>query len=119
MTIKEHIVFFSVSGWGHTRALIAFAYRIVQQKPDVGITIFSSGNIIDKTEIELTRYFAAGDVSKNNIRQKIPTHSSFILTPLELAYTPISRYLGGKVSPVLAQERFTNRGLNLRSWYQM
>ncbi|KIJ46329.1 glycosyltransferase family 1 protein [Sphaerobolus stellatus SS14] len=68
MAINEHIVFFSVSGWGHVRALVAFACRIVQQKPDVGITIFSSGNIIDKTKIELTRYFAAGDVSKNNIR---------------------------------------------------
>ncbi|KIJ46278.1 glycosyltransferase family 1 protein [Sphaerobolus stellatus SS14] len=70
MTINGHIVMFSVSGWGHVRPLVAFACRIIQQRPasDIGITIFVSGNIIDKTDIELARYFAPGDESKGHIR---------------------------------------------------
>ncbi|KIJ46276.1 glycosyltransferase family 1 protein [Sphaerobolus stellatus SS14] len=68
MALNGHIVIFSVSSWGHVRSLVAFACRIVQQRSDIGITIFSSGNIIDQTKIELARYFVAGDESKNNIR---------------------------------------------------
>ncbi|KIJ46025.1 glycosyltransferase family 1 protein [Sphaerobolus stellatus SS14] len=68
MTVNEHVVIFAVPSWGHVRSLVALACRIIQQKPDVGITILTAGDIIKKVEAEVVRYFSPGGESKNNIR---------------------------------------------------
>ncbi|KIJ46268.1 glycosyltransferase family 1 protein, partial [Sphaerobolus stellatus SS14] len=54
--------------WGHLRGLVALACRSVQQRPDIGVTILTGGNIIRKAEAEVTRYFSSGDKFINNVR---------------------------------------------------
>ncbi|KIJ28937.1 glycosyltransferase family 1 protein [Sphaerobolus stellatus SS14] len=68
MAITGHIVLVCIPGWGHLRALVVFACKVIQQRPNIGVTILTAGNIIQKVETEISRHFAADDDAKDNIR---------------------------------------------------
>ncbi|KIJ29202.1 glycosyltransferase family 1 protein [Sphaerobolus stellatus SS14] len=68
MTVKGHITVFSFPGWGHVRSLVVLACRIVQQRPDIGVTILIAGDAAKKAEEEVTRSIPVGDPANENIR---------------------------------------------------
>ncbi|KIJ46331.1 glycosyltransferase family 1 protein [Sphaerobolus stellatus SS14] len=69
MPVKEHLVIAAIPGWGHIRPLIVLACRILELKPEIGITILTVGLITKKTEEELARYLPTElDGLRNNVR---------------------------------------------------
>ncbi|KIJ28432.1 glycosyltransferase family 1 protein [Sphaerobolus stellatus SS14] len=68
MASPRHLAIVSLPGWGHLRPLLALSRKIVDQKPDVVVTILAAGEVIKKAHLELDRYFSGEQKLKDNIR---------------------------------------------------
>ncbi|KAF8577002.1 glycosyltransferase family 1 protein [Ramaria rubella] len=65
-----HILLLAVPGWGHLRPLSALACKIVKERSDIAVTLFTAGAFGQRVEREVSRYFL-GDADENrqsNIR---------------------------------------------------
>ncbi|KIJ31033.1 glycosyltransferase family 1 protein [Sphaerobolus stellatus SS14] len=68
MTIKGHLVMMCIPGWGHIRPLVVLACRIMQRKPEIGITILTFGPIIKQAEEEFSKILLTEHELTNNFR---------------------------------------------------